>query len=66
MEDVEAAVEGRRGWRRSGWFSVAEKHEDVPDAELGGERDGVVEEREIPTGAVGGWRNVIFVLSRVH
>ena len=62
MEDVEAAVEGRRGGRRSGWFGVAEEHEDVPDAELGGERNGVVEEGEIPAGAVGGWGNVIFGL----
>ena len=62
MEDVEAAVEGRRGGRRSGGFGVAEEHEDVPDTELGGERDGVVEEGQIPTGAVGGWGDVIFVL----
>ena len=30
------------------------EHEDVPDAELSREGDGVVEEGEVPTGAVGG------------
>ena len=41
---------------------VAEEHEDVPDAELGGERDGVVEEGEVPAGGVGGGGDVVFVL----
>ena len=31
---------------------IAEEHEDVPDAKLGGERDGVVEEGEVPAGTV--------------
>ena len=53
MEDVEAAVEGRWGGGEGGGrVRVAEEHEDVPDAELGGERDGVVEEGEVPAGAV--------------
>lgn len=41
-----------------GWGGVAEEHEDVPDAELGGEGDGVVEEGEVPAGSVGGGGNV--------
>ena len=41
---------------------VAEEHEDVPDAELGGEGDGVVEEGEVPAGGVGGGGDVVFVL----
>ena len=31
---------------------IAEEHEDVPDAELGGKGDGVVEEGEVPAGAI--------------
>jgi hypothetical protein len=44
VQDVETAAEGsfRGGW--DGCFRVAEEHEDVPDAELGGEGDRVVEE----------------------
>ena len=64
MQDVEAAVEGGRGRRRL-WGvrgGVAEEHEDVPDAELGGEGDGVVEEGEVPAGGVGGGGDVVFVL----
>lgn len=44
MKDVEAAAEGRWGGReRRGWVRVTEEHEDVPDAKLGGEGNGVVE-----------------------
>ena len=63
VEDVEAAVEG--GWgegERGARVWVAEEHEDVPDAELGGERDGVIEEGQVPAGAVGGGGDVVFVL----
>ena len=42
---------GRVG--REGGVLVAEEHEDVPDAELGREGDRVVEEGEVPAGAVG-------------
>ena len=70
MEDVEAAVEGGGGGvkgrgRRRG-VRVAEEHEDVPDAQLGGEGDGVVEEGEVPAGAVGGGGDVVLVLLRIH
>lgn len=33
---------------------IAQQHEHVPDAQLRGERDRVVEQREVPAGAVGG------------
>ena len=64
MEDIEAAVEG--WWRggKGGGISVAKKHEDVPDAELGWEWDGVIEEGEVPASAVGGGGDVVLVLSR--
>ena len=77
MEDVKAAVEGGFGgvvvvrvWgfgsggRSETWqvIRIAKQHEDVPDAELGGEGDGVVEEREVPAGAVGGGSDVKFGL----
>lgn len=56
MQDVEAAGEGvdlGRGRGRNGRVGVAEKHEDVPDAELRGEGDRVVEEGQVPAGAIG-------------
>ena len=46
------------GWEGVGGGGVAEEHEDVPDAELGGEGDGVVEEGEVPACAVGGGGDV--------
>lgn len=61
MEDVEPAVEGGGGGRQGG-VGVAEEHEDVPDAQLGGEGDGVVEEGEVPAGTVGGGGDVVLVL----
>ena len=45
-----------------GLRGVAEEHEDVPDAELGGKGDGVIEEGEVPAGRVGGGGDVVFVL----
>lgn len=64
MEDVKAAIErtrrgdfrrgrGSRSGGRQG-FGVAEEHENIPYTELGRERDGVVEEGEVPSGAEGG------------
>lgn len=41
-----------------GGIGIAEQHEDVPDAQLRRERDGVVEEGEVPAGAVGGGADV--------
>ena len=59
---------GRVGDRRKkvggGWGGVAEEHEDVPDAELGGEGNGVVEEGEVPAGSVGGRGDVEVGLRR--
>ena len=69
VEDVKATVEGCWGGRKRGgvgegrWYvRVPKEHEDVPDAELGGKGNGVVEEGEVPAGAVGGWGDVVFVL----
>jgi hypothetical protein len=54
VQDIEAAAEGSVfGWFERG-IRVPEEHEDVPDAELCREGDGVVEEGEVPAGAVGG------------
>jgi hypothetical protein len=53
MEDIETAAKGPNlGWceRR---IRVPEKEEDVPDTELCGKGDGVVEEGEVPASAVG-------------
>lgn len=68
VEDVEAAGEGGGGGGQGGkgGVRVAEEHEDVPDAELGGEGDGVVEEGEVPAGAVGGGGDVVLVLLRAR
>ncbi len=52
------------GREKVGGRGVAEEHEDVPDAELGGEGDGVVEEGEVPAGSVGGRGNVEVGLQR--
>ena len=46
------------------WIRVAEEHEDIPDAQLGGEGDGVVEEGEVPAGTVGGGGDVVLILWR--
>ena len=78
VEDVETLAEGAhvavlviRPFAGNGdVVCVAEEHEHVPDAELGGEWDGVVEQREIPPGTVrSGWDSefilcVIFVSLR--
>ena len=54
VQDIEAAAKGLVfGWFERG-IRVSEEHEDVPDAELCREGDGVVEEGEVPAGAVGG------------
>ena len=55
MQDVQASSEGTFWGRREDRVGIAEEHEDVPDAELGGEWDGVIEKGEVPAGAVGGW-----------
>lgn len=60
------SMRGRWRWRVS-WNLVrrgrlAKEHEDVPDAELCRERDGVVEEREVPTRAVSGGCDAVLVL----
>lgn len=67
VEDVEGAVVGRvgvvgRGCVERGVLGVTEQHEDVPDAELSGKGDGVVEEGQVPAGAVGGGGDVEVVL----
>lgn len=69
MQDVEAAIERRAvcgirggGDMRGGGVGVTEEHEDVPDAELRWERDGVVEEGQVPAGAVGGGGDAEFGL----
>lgn len=46
------------GREEVGGRRVAEEHEDVPDAELGGEGYRVVEEGEVPAGSVGGGGDV--------
>lgn len=53
------AFDGRGRWRdNSRWrrsrVRIAEEQKDVPNAELGCERDGVIEEGEVPTCSVGG------------
>lgn len=68
MQDVEPAVKGRRrsirrggragetdggrGGRRSG--GVAQEQKNIPDPELGGEGDRVVEDGEVPARPVRG------------
>ncbi len=58
MQDIETAAEGSIfGWCEGG-VRIPEEHEDVPDAELCGKGDRVVEEGEVPAGAVGCWFDV--------
>jgi hypothetical protein len=53
VQDVETAAEGPI-WRRcDGGIGIAKEHEDVPDAELRREGDGVIEEGQVPTGSIG-------------
>jgi hypothetical protein len=62
MKNVKAAGKWSIFGGSEGGIRVAEEHEDVPDAELGGERDGVVEEGEVPASAVGGRLDAELVL----
>ncbi len=57
VQDVEAAGEAA-AVRGGAGLGVAEEHEDVPDAQLRGEGDRVVEQGQIPAGAVRGGRDV--------
>lgn len=44
-----------RGFESVGWegrVGVAQKHENIPNAELRGERNGVVEKGKVPAGAI--------------
>ena len=56
------AIRSRRRVGRVRDVGVTEEHENVPNAELSGEGDGVVKERQVPAGAVRSRRDVEFVL----
>jgi hypothetical protein len=52
MEDIETSRKRARFTWRAGEVRVAEEHEDIPHPELGGEGNRVVEQSQIPPGAV--------------
>jgi hypothetical protein len=54
VKDIDSASKGAVFVLRERRVRVTEEHEDVPDAELGGEGNRVVEEGEVPSRSVGG------------
>lgn len=54
VQNVEAAAEGSFLSQWLVGIRVAQEHEDVPYAQLGCEGDAIVEEGQVPAGAIGG------------
>jgi len=62
VQDVEAAAEGPVICWCEGGVGISEQHKDVPNTKLGWEGDRVVEESEVPAGAIGRGLNTKLVL----
>ena len=59
MENIQTAVKRGFAFGADGVrIRVAKKHEYIPDAKLGGEGNRVVEQCQVPAGAVRSWGDI--------